>query len=226
MSVDQFGSVDLAYSDPLEPTIAVETIVARARRVRLYRRVRAGSLLVLVMVAAAGFATLINPFGSSAQKSLPAGPLTKLNNVVVVDASVKGWESFVYLSAEREVCGGTVGTSGAGTGHIFTTCGWASATDSSTGAWVMKPVFQAAPQPSENGDKALAIGLVRGNAVSVTVTFKGQTIKTRVVPIAGDSGLGAYAVWLPLNGSTSYGWNDIDSVVATRANGQTLAETH
>ncbi len=216
---------NLTYQDPLEPTIAAHTVIARARRVRRRRRLSAaGSAAAAVAAVALGAAGLV-PAGRPGAPSEPANPLSGLDSPVVVGTPAPGWQAIVYLSPDDDVCGGTVAVSGSDRGYFSSTCGWASPHQTSTGIWVMKPLFQVAP--IDKTDQVLAIGLVRGNAASVTVRFLGHDVTANVVPadLPGSSELGAYAVWLPLNGATTYGWSDIDIVIARDSRGDIVAKT-
>jgi len=92
------------------------------------------------------------------------------------------------------------------------------------GIWVDKPVFQGAPLG--DGRHVLVIGLVRGNATTVSLAFLGQRATASVVPVPEPhwAGLGAYAMWLPTRGATTYGSADISDVEARDANGKLVAE--
>jgi hypothetical protein len=215
--------VDLDYDDPFEPTIAVDNLLADARRAKRTRRAsKLGAVVIghVVITLAAGTVR-----GHGGQPSLTLAqvamtdPVYQLHqpsdSLVIVDQSLPHWTTFAYLSTDNQICGGSAATSGNARGHVAVTC-WMSADQPLTGAWIAKAAFQALPQPSDNHGQVLALGLLRCKATSVDMTFLGHSVSAPVVPlnIRNQSNLGVYVAWLPLGTATTYGTNDITELVA------------
>jgi len=223
--------LDLEYADPYAPVLSSDRVVAQAKRVRVRRRTTAAVTGVAAIAAVAAFGlpaigrdnsynpgTPSNRYGTDLGDPVPSQHLA--SDPIVVVSSTGGWNAFVYYSKSDEICMGAVATSGA-VGYVTSQCG-----DQVNVAnpWIDKPTFQ--PVDNGHGDD-LAIGLVVGDATAVSLQFFGHTVTATVVPVTvhGLTDVGAYAMWLPTGGATSYGWGDITDVVATDARGQTVATT-
>jgi hypothetical protein len=222
--------LDLDYADPLAPAFAPDDIVVRAVRFRRRRRLTIAATTmagVLAVIAALGFpvwwqqgargTTAGNPYGTNladpvADQHLASDP------IVVLDVS-HGWKSFVYYSLAGEVCSGAIAVSGGSPGFFTGGCG--EKVDTSH-AWVEKPLPTAV---FVGPDETLWIGLVEGPASTVKLEFMGETVIAPVVPVQvhGLIGLGAYAMWIPTHGATSYGSEDMSDVVATTIGGKLVA---
>jgi hypothetical protein len=134
---------------------------------------------------------------------------------VVVDESLRGWRSMVWLSADDQFCSGSVDIVGRGRGDLAFNC-WLPVTDEvfADGAPpVSLPAFQALPTPFDSGDRVLVIGLARADVATVEFTFRSAAVSvpTKTLAAAGST-LSVYAAWLPLNGATAYGSNEITSL--------------
>jgi hypothetical protein len=221
--------IDVNYDDPREPTVMVDDLLAAGKRARTRRRIAVtAAALVVLGGATAGIATSgwtpghggsVNA-GVAAPQEPDYGQHPPSDRPVTVDQSVAGWKSFAYVSGSTQICGGSSST----TGHRESAFAcWATMAQATDGTWVALPAFQALPRPTQG--KVLAIGLVRGRAQTVDVTFAGHTVTAAVVPVPvnGNTDLGAYAVWLPTEGKSVYGTSDISAVVAKSSNGDVVA---
>ena len=217
--------IDLDYADPAAPAIAPEHVVAIGRRVRRRRRIFGGGSMALVVAAIAWTATVIlpqagtappAPFDPAPGKHRPSDP------VVIVGTPIAGWHAFVFRATDGSLCIGAAAYSGPDRGRASYGCD--GSTDSPIvppGVWVQKPIFQGAPL----GDHyVLAIGLVRGPVTTVTLDFLGREATAPVVPVPepGWEGLGAYCMWLPTYGATTYGTANVADVQAWDANGSVV----
>jgi hypothetical protein len=144
---------------------------------------------------------------------------------VIVGTPIPDWHAYVYQALDGGVCVGVAAFRGPDRGFVSESC---DSVDHGlvieAGVWVDKPVFQGAPLG--DGRHVLVIGLVRGNATTVSLAFLGQRATAPVVPVPEPNwaGLGAYAMWLPTGGTTTYGSADISDVEARDANGRLVAE--
>jgi hypothetical protein len=218
--------IDLDYSDPFAPQVAADPIVANGRRVRRRRRILGGGIVALAVVVCA----VVAPHGAASEPvAVPFDPVPDRHRpsdpVVIVGTPIPDWHAYVYQALDGGVCVGVAAFKGPDDGFVSDTCD--SVADGSViepGVWVDKPLFQGAPLG--DGRHVLVIGLVRGNATTVSLAFLGQRATAPVVPVPepGWSGLGAYAMWLPTHGATTYGSADISDVEARDANGKLVAE--
>jgi hypothetical protein len=143
----------------------------------------------------------------------------KIEIVFIVGTPIAGWHAFVFQATDGSLCTGSAAFSGPDRG--FTSYGCIGSVDPPVvppGVWVQRPEFEGSPTVS---GYVLAIGLVRGPAKTVTLTFLGRPATAPVVPVPepGWEGLGAYCMWLPTNGATTYGTANVTDVQALDANG-------
>lgn len=214
--------IDLDYADPAAPAIAPEHVVSIGRRVRRRRRILGGGSMALVVAAIAWTATVMLPQAGSAPPATfdPApGKHRASDPVVIVGTPIAGWHAFVFQATDGSLCTGSAAFSGPDRG--FTSYGCIASVDPPVvppGVWVQRPEFEGSPTVS---GYVLAIGLVRGPAKTVTLTFLGRPATAPVVPVPepGWEGLGAYCMWLPTNGATTYGTANVTDVQALDANG-------
>lgn len=229
-SIRQF----LHYDDPQTPPPDTEAIIRRGRATRqrhlamylaLICVLLATSTVVALKIRANGEPFIATP-GDSGLAAIMAQPLVREHppsgQVVIVDESLPGWASAAWVSTDNEFCSGTIATTGPKVTTM--TCGTFDRR-AATGVTLELPVFQSLPAPQDNQGKALAIGLVRGDAVSIAVTFRNHSVVADVRPIGDDAvpRLGVYAVWLPVDGATSFSSREITTMVAKDAHGHVVA---
>jgi hypothetical protein len=184
------------------------------------------TLAVVVAGVVAGFVTWLPRHAAQETVADPIDTVMQVpffkqhpptGELVIVDQSIPGWTSVVWLTDNNQLCGGTVATAGPQRGNVALTC-WPPMDSMSHGAGppATKPVFQTLPDIRDGGGKTLGIGVARSDVATVDVTFRNHTVSAKTVPVTvkGQIRLAAYAVWLPLNGVTAYSWQDITAVVA------------
>lgn len=224
----------LSYDDPLAPTVTLDGVVRRAQTVR---RARFAVALCAVSVLIAGAAAVTVHLTDAADRSGPPERAMApsfvqehpaMGRIVTVDESVRGWIAIAWISTGREFCAGTTATDTRKTPMSTLNC-WQSVDTGAPGgagpAILELPIFQTLPTPADSHGQALAIGLTRGDIGSVQVVFRGVTVTAEVHRI--DTGtaatFGAYAVWLPLNGATSFGSRDIAEISGRDVAGNVVA---
>lgn len=137
----------------------------------------------------------------------------------MVDQPHDGWQEFVFVDGNGYIGAGFIKVSGRQIGFLQSFESLQSAADASVPGRMIKPVFLANVDPR---DAQLAIGFAPAGTARVAVTFKGTTtVVSATTVVAGPDGFVAYAVFLPRHGSSS--WGDITSVIATAADGRTVA---
>jgi len=181
--------------------------------------------MVLAVVIAAcaalaivGLLAVTAPWRGAASPPNPADPVADRHPpeepIIDVNTGAAGWHSFVFVSTDEQICGGSASTERA---DLAVSC-WMPVTKASVGRWIALPAFQTLPAPWNrgNGNEVLVMGLFRCQATSVDITFRSQKVMAVIQPVAvhGRDGLSLYTAWLPLNGATTYGTADISSIIA------------
>lgn len=149
---------------------------------------------------------------------------------VVVDSSVPGWRTSVWLADDELFCVRAARVPGkwkAGRENEFIFCDPAPSILASTGSPSLagKPLPFIAPLDAESR-KIILVGTVRGRIASVSVTMFGETATSAVhrLPTTGGRYLGAYAVWLPRSrpGNNGMHLSDITAVVGRDDSGDVV----
>jgi len=225
-------SLDLDYDDPFATEVSADMIIARSRKAHRRSRVglAAGVCAVAVVLAwlssgVTGWFGRGTDVGGDLASALAATGEYAAHmpdgEPVVVDSSVAGWASVVWLSVDGQLCAGTVGVAGSARGSEAFNC-WhvgGEAMFPAGAAPVRLPAFEALPTPADSGGKVLVIGLARADVATVDIEFHAHRVSAVVYPVTPGTGtaFGAYAAWLPVDGATSYGTADITSLVARDA---------
>jgi hypothetical protein len=217
----------LDYDDPHAPEVDPDMVIKRAARSRVARRIAAASAVVLLGLA--GLAVRLRH--DYTEPDLPALTLDDavagsaafrqhppVSPVIVVDSSVPGWVSVVWLAAGDDACGGSLGLTGDARGREEVHCWGTPPPTDDRPVWSL-PLPQVNPMPS-NG-KWLVIGLVRSGAASIRLTFRGLSVTTAVhsVYVAGKISFGGYAVWVPI-GASAFNATEFDVVAYDSAGNQ------
>jgi hypothetical protein len=194
---------ELDYVDPFAPVFWADEVVARAKRGRRNRRLTligaaaAGVLAVLAVFGVPGWwdradneaaGANTNSYGTNLADPVPGEHLA--SDPVVMIAASGGWQTFVFYSTAGALCIGAVELSGRNRGYVMTKSA---------------PALGRPNVLSIDGQGTVVVGFVNGSIGSVHVRDDGHTYVAKVVPapMHGMTDLGAYAVWLPRNASTT-----------------------
>ncbi len=226
------AALALDYDDPVTMRIDPDTVIRQAKR-----RLRARWMVAGMAVLVAGTAAFVARFGPAHEQGeqepasldrilaasdvyrqfAPAGP------PVVVDASVPGWDTVVWISAEGGFCEGPVGVAGNQRGQVLVSC---TQPFSLVGPGygeppVDAPVFHADPA-SMKGTQVLAVGFARTGVARVSMVFLGTPASATVEPVTANGRVkfGVYAIWLSPHGATSYGSTDISALTGYDSSGR------
>jgi hypothetical protein len=229
----------LDYADDAWAPVNAHAITQRSRRIR---RRRTGVGIATLVALASLVVTVARPFGS-VQHGDESGPIVTAAQLSELTHDHSALAPPALMPAEHgvtpvawatpdagsDLCVGWIAAA-TGANQASTCMGWGPPPSADRAVFAGVPTFQAAP-----ADDALAIGFVTGDVAAVTVTFRGKeyTFATKTVlgaaprdrncgPDCTIPALQAYALWLPKEGTTSYGDADITSYVAKDAHGNVM----
>jgi len=229
--------VDLHFNDERTFPFDIDSVIRDGRRIRRRRRileatvsaVTVGALGVIITTFIPGpqAASLVpaaeSPINAFEQSSIveeypPAGGHVTLLATRVgqggADLSVLGWIS------GKTVCVGagnlsTNNASGTTVGCGYTPIGF----DQGNEPAILSEGFS--PHTDLAGNVPY-IGLVHGDILSVSLTFKGHKYTAKVTPLPGVPLMGAYVVWIPWT-TVSVSDKDISNFTAVGSAGQIVA---
>ncbi len=232
--------INLHYADPRPSTVDVHAIVRDGQRIRRRRittvSLASAAVVATVVAVSLGVSHAVSHPGAVQPAAIYRSEIVKsfppIGNIVVLgtyaDAQQRNASAVAWMSPNGDLCygGADMATRSPNRSILGLSCGTAPDELNTAGPTELLPgwpVFH--PVPSKVGE-FIAIGLLRGTAVTVQVTANGQTASAPVYPLATANGeaAGAYAVWLRAEPDGSIHSADITSVRALDGNGHVVAQ--
>jgi hypothetical protein len=184
--------------------------------------------LRIALVATAAALAVAGCAGEGPAPDPPPAP--DVGRPVVLDNSVPGWETSVWLAGKafcvRAARAGGKRADGRENESVFCDPAPSALREAGSPALPAKPEPYLAPLDPAS-QKILLVGTVRGTVAGVSVTMFGETATADVhrLPATGGREVGAYAVWLPRSGAGRDGMDrtDITEVVARDPAGRIVA---
>jgi hypothetical protein len=230
---------DLHFADPRSLSLDYEAIVERGQTLRRNRKLVGGAAAVGLLGTAAFVGACVQSTTNTAPPA-SGGPSTTVgfytsevvtNNPPIGDhvtalgsktgSQPTGLSLVAWLSANNELCLGSADLNETSSGTVVCT----PAADALTHPGAA--VLVANPTPVSGfavPGYFPAIGFMRGSAARITVTYHGTTLDASPVDFPAKAGTcSAYAIWLPVQGSTTVSSGDISRVVAYDAHGTEVA---